>query len=557
MAKYAIGLDYGTLSARAVLVDVKTGDIAADSVFFYPHGVMDTELPCGTPIKSGWAIEHPDDYEQALESVICGVMKKSGIDAGDVVGIGLDATACTILPLDKDGQPLSRRPEYASEPNAYIKMWKHHGANDRAERMTTIARARGTEWLDSFGGHISGESMFPRLWELMDEAPALFNDMYEYAEAADWLVFLMTGERTRNSCAAGYKAYYNKKTGYPSAELFRAFADGLDKAVEEKLPSPVKPSGSYAGGLLPEMAEKFGLRAGTPVAVGHVDAHVGAPGAGMTGTGEMLMIIGTSACDMLLSDKGVTVPGICGFVEDGILPGYFGYEAGQSSVGDLYQHFIETSVPASYTDEAKARGMNIHAYLTMLAEKLRPGETGLLALDWLSGNRSTLADFDLSAMVLGITMLTRPEHIYRSLIEATAFGTKVIIENYRSHGIRVDRFIATGGISKKNAFAMQLYADILEMPIHVVDTPVGPALGSAIFGALAAGAQGGGYDDVSDAIHAMSGKIGAVYIPRVDSFAVYRELYAEYCRLYDYFGRGRNPVMKKLRAISNSVKKEG
>ena len=555
MAKYAIGIDYGTLSARAVLVDVHSGEIAADASFSYPHAVMDTKLPCGTSLKPGWALEHPDDYELALERTIRRVMEKSGVDSRDVVGIGVDATACTILPLDKQGQPLCRRPEYASEPNAYIKIWKHHGANERAQRMTASARELKLPWLDSFGGHISGESMFPRLWELMEEAPALYADMYEYAEAADWLVFLLTGERMRNSCAAGYKAYYRKSIGYPGEELFRTVAKGLDQAVREKLPSPVKPAGSYAGGLLPEMAAKLSLRPGTPVAVGHVDAHVSAAAAGVTDKGEMLMIIGTSACDMLLSDRSVPVPGICGIVEDGILPGFYGYEAGQSSVGDLYQHFIENAVPASYADEAAARGMNLHQYLTMLAEKLRPGESGILALDWLSGNRSVLADFDLSAMVLGISMLTRPEHIYRALIEATAFGTKVIIENYRKNGVPVEHFTATGGVSLKNPFAMQLYADILEMPVHVVNTPVGPALGSAVFGALAAGGSGGGYDDVTGAIRAMSGRIGAVYQPREENFAVYRSLYSEYCRLYDTFGRGLNPVMKNLRALSQAAKR--
>lgn len=555
MAKYTIGLDYGTLSGRAVLVDVKTGDIAAVSEYVYPHGVMNRTLPCGAEIKPAWALEHPDDYEQVLYKTIPAIMAESGIDKSDVIGIGIDATACTILPLDADGQPLCRREKYKSEPNAYIKMWKHHGANDRAEKMTEIAKQRGEKWIESFGGHISGESMFPRLWELMDEAPELFSDMYEYAEVADWIVFMLTGEKIRNSCAAGYKAYYNKQSGYPDPELFKAVALGLDKAASEKLPSPVKSSGSYAGGLTEEMAGKLGLCTGTPVAVGHVDAHVGGPAAGLVSEGDMLMIVGTSTCHMSVSKKGVPVPGICGFVEDGIIPGCFGYEAGQSSVGDLFNWFVSNCVSPEYHENAGKKGISIQQYLTELAEQMKPGENGILALDWLSGNRSTLADFDLSAMIIGMTMRTRPEDIYRALIEATAFGTKVIVENYRAHGIPVNRMLATGGVSRKNAFAMQLYADILEMPVYVVDTPVGPALGSAIFGALAAGNKLGGYDDIVEAIHAMCGKVGRVFNPDESSFGVYRSLYKEYSRLYDYFGRGENTLMKTLKKLSAEAKK--
>ena len=431
-------------------------------------------------------------------------------------------------------------------------MWKHHAAAEYAERLSAAAETICPEIPEKFGGNISVESFFPKLWEVLDRAPELYREMDEYLEAGDWLVCCLTGQRVRNSCAAGYKAYYNGAgSGYPPEELFRVAGFQPGQPVTEKMPSPVIPIGTRAGGLLPDMAGKLHLLPGTPVAVAVLDAHVCAPAAGVASPGHMLMIMGTSACHMLLGTEEKTVSGICGAVKNGILPGYIGYEAGQSSVGDLFGWFIRNCVPPQTFENCAAENTDIHTYLSDLAAKKKAGETGLLALDWLNGNRSTLCDYDLSALLIGLNMQTAPEDIYRAFIEATAFGCRVIIENYRKNGVPVERLTVSGGISRKNPFAMQLYADILNMPVEVIDEECGPALGSAIFAAVAAGKAAGGYDTMAEAIQAMKSKRMKYYFPDSASASVYNRLYEHYCTLYELFGHGN--IMRDLTKLRRHV----
>ena len=548
MKKYTIGIDFGSLSARAVLADTENGRVCGTAVFEYPHGVMDKALPDGTALPPDFALQHPQDYLDALEVTIRELMAQTGCPAESVIGIGIDATSCTVLPLAKDGSPLCFTEKYSSEPQAYIKMWKHHGAAAFAERLSAAAEAVCPDTPKKFGGNISAESFFPKLWEVFERAPELYSEMDEYMEIDDWLVYNLTGQRTRNSCAAGYKAYYNGAgAGYPPEELFRTAGFQLGHSVTEKTPSPVIPIGTKAGGLLPEMAEKLHLLPGTPVAAGLLDAHVGVPAAGIASPGHMLMIMGTSACQLLLGTEQETVSGICGAVKNGILPDYIGYEAGQSSVGDLFDWFIRNCVPTHYYENCAAQNTDIHTYLSKLAEKKKTGETGLLALDWLNGNRSILCDYDLSSLLVGLNMQTAPEDIYRALIEATAFGCRVIIENFRKNSVPVERLTVSGGISRKNPFAMQLYADILNMPIEVIDEECGSALGSAIFAAVAAGKASGGYDTMSEAIRAMKSRNLKYYTSRAENVPVYDRLYAHYCSLYEFFGHG--DLMKDLTSL--------
>lgn len=547
MASYVIGIDYGSLSGRSVLVATENGRVAATATLDYPHRVLDRALPDGTPLPADYALQVPQDYLEVLYNTVPKLLEASGVDAGDIVGIGVDATACTVLPVDKAGQPLSNR--YPSEPQAYIKMWKHHGAQTLAGKLTQAAREVCPELLQSMGGSISAESFFPKLWELWEKAPWLYEQLYEYMEVADWIILQLTGTAHRNGCAAGYKAQYIPGYGYPKAELFRRAGFCPKGQVTEKLPSPVVPVGQTAGHLTPAMAEKLGLKAGIPVAAGLVDAHVCVPAAGIGIEGHMLMIIGTSACQMVMSKEPIQVPGICGYVDGGILPGFAGYEAGQSSVGDLYAWFVDNCVPGAYREAAREAGLSIHTYLSEKAKQKQPGETGLLALDWLNGNRSTLCDYDLSALVLGMTMQTKCEDIYRALLESTAFGCRVIVENFRKHGVEVARFTASGGISLKNPFVMQLYSDVLNMPVEVIDAQVGPALGSAIFGAVAAGC----YHSLQAATQAMKSETVAIYTPNAENARVYELLYREYLRLYGYFGEAE-PVMQRLRAIRNGAR---
>lgn len=549
MKKYSIGVDYGTLSGRALLVEVGTGRELASAVYEYPHGVMDTALPCGKKLGHDWALQHPQDYLDVLAHTIPAVLRESGVNPADVIGIGTDFTACTMVPVKADGTPLCFLPEYQENPHAWVKLWKHHAAQPQANRLNEIAAARGEKWLGNYGGKISSEWAIPKIWQILEEAPEIYDAMDRWIEASDWIVWQMTGEETRNSCTAGYKEMWNKRAGYPSEDFFKALDPRLEHVVEEKLGTIITPLGSRAGGLCPEMAEKLGLPAGTPVAVGNVDAHVCVPAVGIDGPGKMLAIIGTSTCHMMMGREELQVPGMCGVVEDGIMPGFFGYEAGQSCVGDHFAWVIDTCVPESYQQQAKEQGMNIHAYLRAKAEKQKPGEHGLLALDWWNGNRSILVDVDLTGMLLGMTLQTKPEDIYRALIEATAYGTRVLVENYREHGLPVEEFYASGGIAFKDPMTMQIYADVLNMPIKIAGTLQGPALGSAIFGAVAAGKESGGYDSVFEAAREMGKVKDEMYRPIPENVAVYDQIYREYKKLHDYFGCGENDVMKRLKAL--------
>ena len=552
MAKYAIGVDYGTLSGRALIVNVGTGEELSSAVFDYPHGVMDSALPSGKKLGVDWALQDAQDYLDVLYHTIPQVLKESGVSPADVVGIGLDFTACTLLPAKKDGTPLSFLDEYKDEPHAYVKLWKHHAAQDQANRLNKIAEERGEPWLQNYGGKISSEWALPKIWQVLEESPEIYDAADVFVEAADWVVWQLCGKESRSACCAGYKEIWNKKTGYPSNDFFKALDPRLEHVAEEKLGRVISPTGTAAGKLTAAMAEKTGLLPGTAVATAIIDAHVFVPAVGIAEAGKMLAIMGTSTCHMLLGTEEKQVKGMCGVVEDGILPGFCGYEAGQSCVGDHFQWFIENCLPASYEEEAKARGGNIHKLLREKAERLRPGESGLLALDWWNGNRSVLMDADLTGMLLGMTLQTKPEDIYRALIEATAYGTRMIIETFREYGVPVNEFYAAGGIAKKDPMTMQIYADILNLPIKIAGSDQGGALGSAIFGAVAAGKANGGYDDVYEAAAKLGKVLDLTYQPDPGNAAVYDKLFAEYKILHDYFGRGENDVMKRLKKIKKA-----
>ncbi len=553
MAKYSIGVDYGTLSGRALIVNNETGEELSSAVFEYPHSVMSECLPSGKKLGFDWALQHPQDYLDVLYNTIPAVLKESGVSKEDVVGIGLDFTACTILPAKKDGTPLCFLDEYKDEPHAYVKLWKHHAAQHLANKLNEIAEERNEPWLKNYGGKISSEWAIPKIWQVLDEAPEIYDAADTFIEAADWVVWQLSGKENRNSCCAGYKEMWNKKTGYPSKDFFKALDPRLENVIEDKLSTDISPMGSKAGELTEAMAEKLGLNAGTAIATAIIDAHVFVPAAGIAEAGKMLAIMGTSTCHMLLGNEEKQVKGMCGVVEDGILPGFFGYEAGQSCVGDHFQWFIENCLPASYYEDAKAKGMNIHKYLREKAEKYKPGESGLVALDWWNGNRSCLVDVDLTGMILGMTLLTKPEEIYRALIEATAYGTRMIIETFREYGVEVNEFYAAGGIAKKDPMTMQIYSDILNLPIKIAGSDQGGALGSAIFGSVAAGKANGGYDDVFSAASKLGKVLDTKYEPNPEAVKVYDKLYAEYKILHDYFGRGANDVMKRLKEIKKSV----
>lgn len=553
--KYTIGIDYGTQSGRALLVEVATGKEVATAVKVYPHGVMDEYLPDGqTKLPPDWALQHPQDYLDVLKEAVPAVLKEAGVSSDDVIGIGIDFTACTILPIDKEGVPLCFYEEYKSNPHSYVKLWKHHAAQDEANKLNEIAEERGEDFLKRYGGKISSEWLVPKVWQIVNEAPEIYEKADRFIEATDWVIMQLTGKERRNSCTAGYKAIWHKQNGYPSKEFFKALDARLENLVEDKLSTDIYPIGSKAGEITEAASELTGLKIGTAVAVGNVDAHVAIPAVGITDEAKMLMIMGTSTCHILLGKEEKMVPGMCGVVEDGVLPGYLGYEAGQSCVGDHFEWFVENCVPASYTKEAEEKGVNIHTLLTEKASKLKVGESGLIALDWWNGNRSVLVDVDLTGMILGCTLLTKPEEIYRALIEATAYGTRMIVETFRENGVPIKELYAAGGIAEKNSLMMQIYADVTNMEIRISGSPQAPALGSAMFGAVAAGKENGGYDTIVEAAKYMSKVKDYYYKPIPENVEVYNKLYAEYKTLHDYFGRGSNDVMKRLKKIKAEAK---
>jgi L-ribulokinase len=553
MTKYAIGIDYGTESGRAVIVSLADGTEIADHVTPYPHGVMDETLPSGVELGFEWALQHPGDYVEVLKRSVPAVVKASGIDPKDIIGIGIDFTACTMLPIDKNGEPLCFKEEWKENPHSWVKLWKHHAAQDEANKINEIAKARGEKFLPRYGGKISSEWMMAKVWQILDEAPEVYAEADQFIEAADWIVSQMTGQIRKNSCTAGYKAIWHKQEGYPSKEFFKALDPRLENLTETKLRGEIYPLGTKAGELTEEMAKVMGLNPGTAVAVGNVDAHAAVPGVGVVTPGKLVMAMGTSICHMLLGEEEIEVEGMCGVVEDGIIPGYYGYEAGQSAVGDIFAWYVENAVPAYVEKEAEKEGKNVHQWLEEKASQYKPGESGLLALDWWNGNRSVLVDTELSGLILGATLQTKPEEIYRTLLEATAFGTRKIIDAFHNSGVRVEELYACGGLPQKNKLLMQIYADVTNRPIKIAASKQTPAVGAAMFGAVAAGKEKGGYDSIVEAAEKMARVKEEAIVPIPENVAIYEKLYQEYTKLHDYFGRGENDVMKRLKALRTEV----
>jgi len=549
---YAVGLDFGTESGRAVLVDLGTGAELATVIHEYANGVIDRHLPApdeDVVLEPDWALQNPDDYIATIRATIPRLLAETGVDPVDVVGLGIDFTACTMLPTTADGTPLSRIPELRREPHAWVKLWKHHAAQPEADRINETAAARGESWLPRYGGRISSEWFYSKGLQILDEAPHVYRAADRLIEAADWVIWQLTGVETRNSCTAGYKAIWSKQDGFPSPGYFGDLDPGFAAVVDDKMSRDVRSIGERAGELSAEAAAWTGLRPGTAVAIANVDAHVSVPAVGVTAPGTMVAVMGTSTCHLVLGSRLALAEGMCGVVEDGIIPGFFGYEAGQSAVGDIFAWFTKQAVPPEVHEQARRDGSSVHAVLERDAGRLRPGENGLLALDWWNGNRSILVDVELSGLLVGATLATRPADIYRALLESTAFGTRTIIESLESAGVAVDKVVACGGLPERNELLMQLSADITGREFEVAASSQAPALGSAMYGAVAAGAAAGGYDSIEDAAAAMVRPSVRTYRPDASTRGVYDDLYRDYLTLHDHFGRGGDDVMRRLRAL--------
>jgi len=549
--KFALGIDYGTESARALLADVATGDEVATAVYEYSNGVITEALPDGGPELPAhdWALQDPEDYLRALDATVAACLKEAGAGADQVIGIATDFTACTMLPTKADGTPLCTLDAFRAEPNAWIKLWKHHAAQPEADRINQTARRMGEGWLERYGGKISSEWFFPKALQILEESPEVYHAADRLIEAADWIIWQLSGNETRNLCTAGYKAIWSKRDGFPRRAFFEALHPDFAGVIDDKMSHDILALGGRAGGLTDEMADRLGLAPGTAVAAGNVDAHVAVPACTVTGAGKMVMIMGTSICHMVCGTEEKHVPGQCGVVEDGILPGLYGFEAGQSAVGDIFAWFVRSCVPAAYEAEAEDRNMSVHDLLTERAAAYRPAETGLLALDWWNGNRSVLVDADLTGLILGMHLGTKPEEMYRAIIEATAFGTYKIIRTFESRGVAVDEIYCCGGLPERNDLLMQIYSDVTGREFKIARSAQTCALGSAMHAAVAAGEAGGGYDTIEDAAARMAGIRDRVYKPNHAAHQVYEKLYAEYHTLHEYFGRGAGDVMKRLKAL--------
>ncbi len=545
---YVVGVDFGTLSARALVVRVSDGTEAGTAVSEYAHGVIDRQLAGHGELPPDWALQDPGDYTAALAAAIPAAIRDAGIDPGQVVGVATDFTASTCLPVLADGTPLCQLPGLAARPHAYPKLWKHHAAQPQADRINATAHERHEKWISRYGGKISSEWQFAKALQLLDEDYELHQRADRWIEAADWIIWQLCGTETRNACTAGYKGIYQDGQ-YPSREFLAALDPRFAGFAADKLAHPISAQGGLAGRLTPAAAAMCGLPDGIAVAVGNVDAHVTVPAAGPVAAGKMVAIMGTSTCHVMNGAELAEVPGMCGVVDGGIVAGLWGYEAGQSGVGDIFAWFARNGVPGEFAEEARRRGMPLQQLLDEKATAAPPGAHGLVALDWAGGNRSVLVDGRLSGAIVGLTLATTAPEIYRALLESTAFGTRMIIDTFGMSGVPVTELVVAGGLVK-SAPLMQIYADVTRRPLSVIGSEQGPALGSAIHAAVAAGA----YPDVPAAAQAMGRIERDVYRPASVRADVYDDLYAEYVRLHDYFGRGENPVMHRLRAIRDRVR---
>ncbi|HXH73553.1 MAG TPA: ribulokinase [Bacteriovoracaceae bacterium] len=524
MGKLSIGLDFGTLSVRALVVDCVSGEEVAEATYAYPHKVITDNLPVG------FALQHPDDYLMGAKHVL--IEATNNVVKSDIIGIGIDFTACTMLPVDEMGLPLMKRPEFEGNPHAMVKLWKHHGAHFEAQEITRIAREDKEDFLTYYGGTISSEWMLPKIWETLRQAPAIYHDAHKFMDAGDWLVHNLTGQWTRSACFAGYKGLWNKESGLPSKNFLRKLDPKLENANEKVIEKIMAP-GELAGQLNIDWALETGIPVGTAVSVATIDAHSGVPGMGVYQDGSACMIMGTSTCHMFLSKELKKFEGAAGVAWNGIVEGLYGYESGQAAVGDLFAY--QASFSKDTLDE-----------LTQAAAKLLPGQSGLIALDWHNGSRSPIMDTRLSSVIVGQTLETKPYEVYRAMVEATAFGTRSIFETYEDNGIAVREVYACGGLTRL-PFIMQIYADILGVPVHVAESGQAVALGAAIFGALAAGK----FVTLEEAVNCMTKKCQMTYLPEVANREVYKDLYGQYKQLQNYFGRSNKQFMHDLKQIQN------
>ena len=546
-SKFVCGYDFGTLSCRLLVVSLETGEAVFEKSMDYPHGVIGGSLPeSGVPLGADWYLQDPADYLSVMAALTREAVR--AVPPEDIAAIGTDFTNCTVVALDGEGRPLCLREKFRDRPHAWVKLWKHHAAQPWAARMEAALETAGFPWYREYGRNVSSEWFFPKVLQVYEEDREVFDAAQVFLEAADYIPLALTGRLTRNSATLGVNAFYDSRRGFPPEQFLDGLSPGFGRAVLPKLAGEILPVGSPAGRLTQEAAELLSLRPGTVVAVGHGDSEVAAAGLGITEPGSMLMVMGTSTCHQLMGEGKTAFDGVCAIVEDGMIPGLTAYESGQPAVGDAFAWFADNMVPARYEEEARQEGLPLLAYLDRLAGKLRPGQTGLVALDWFNGNRSVLMNYHLTGLVAGLSLATKPEHIYRALLEATAFGARKIFDGYEAAGVPIRKVYASGGLARKSPVTMQIYADILGREVTVTSLPNASAMGACVCGAVALGGRRACRKDFQEAAGRIVRYDTAVYAPDQKAAKVCGQLYQVFCRLHDFAGM-ESDVCAELRRL--------
>jgi L-ribulokinase len=552
--KYTIGIDFGAESATAVMVNVNNGEFVSYATYKYPHGIITQNLPnCIEPLDLGWALHHPQDYLNALKRTVPKLMRESQVSPDQIIGLGIDFQGSTVIPTTAEGQPLALIEDYRKEPHAWPMMWKHTASSEKATQITKLASDRFEPFLDRYGGEINAEWFIPKVWQIYDENSSVYHAADRLIEASDWLVWQLTGNETRNLSAAGYKALWSKSEGFPLETFFGALDHGLSDLVDTKMSREITPLGNRAGELTGEASKWLGLNPGTPVASGMLSPHAVVPAATIVEPGKMALVMGSSFKLLVLSKKEYRVPGMSGMVEDGIVPGLIGFEAEQASGINHSDWFNKYGIPGDYERKARRLKCDPTELIEDMAAKLEPAEAGLVALDWWHGNRSILADNDLTGLILGYSFDTKPEELYRAMIEATTFGARKIFETFIASGVPINEIIVVNDGTKRNSLFLEILSNVSRMEIKIADRPHISALGSALYAAVAAGETNGGYNTIDEAAHKMAHLSKKSYVPNNNDKKTYNRIYSEYTLLHDYFGYGHNNAMKRLRNLRNTI----
>ena len=529
-----IGVDFGTESGRVLVLDLDSGEELTVHVVPYAHGVIDRHLiGSDEPLPDDWALQHPGDWTEVIERGVPAALAEAGVSAERVAGLGVDFTSCTVLPTDAEGVPLCLTPRWQGRRHAWPKLWKHHAAQRVADRLNEVALERAEPFLERYGGRISSEWYFPKLIEIWVEDREVYEACDVFLEATDWIVWWLTGRLVRQSTTAGYKAMWSPTEGLPPTAYFAAAFPGFEHPAQ-KLGTRFAPLGTRAGALRPELAAKLGLSDTVAVAVGNVDSFVSVPGAGVQRPRTFVMVIGTSICDMVVDPVEVRLSGITGVARDGILPGLYGYEAGQAAVGDMLAWFVRTL----------GAGDDYEVFELQAAD-VGPGCSGLVALDWFNGNRTILADANLTGSILGLTLQTTPAEIYRALLESIAFGNRRIMDNFTAHDLALDRIVACGGIAERSPLTMQIIADVSGRMVDVPASREVTARGAALFGAVAAGA----FTGIGAAVQATRPAIARTFAPDPDASAIYERVYPIFRAFHDLLGRSQPALLHELKRI--------